>query len=217
MGGTVPRWTPTTARWASPRPTGRAGTRSRDADHRSNPSSLPTADPRSNRIVADHPGVDGSFLLVEHHPAWEVLGVRGPAALTLGYFGRDVPTAEPYDQAKRPHGSTEAPRPYGPQPGQYGPPPDDAGARGHPWRADRDHRALSRATAGSRTCGQRWGRTGRRSDRSWPRARPARRCVGGSAGGWSSAHPRPAPRRARCPASPGAESSAFCEPVGKLR
>ncbi|MGW0231260.1 class I SAM-dependent methyltransferase [Actinopolymorpha singaporensis] len=49
----------------------------------------------------------GTFLLCEHHPVWEVLGVRtGGVEVTVDYFGRGNPTRQTYDQAKRPAGST---------------------------------------------------------------------------------------------------------------
>ncbi len=60
------------------------------------------------RMIADRLRPGGTFLLNEHHPMWEVLGVRRPGevAVTVDYFGRDRPTAQTYDQAKRPTGST---------------------------------------------------------------------------------------------------------------
>ena len=49
----------------------------------------------------------GTFLLCEHHPVWEVLGVRpGGVEVTVDYFGRGSPTRQTYDQGKRPAGST---------------------------------------------------------------------------------------------------------------
>lgn len=68
---------------------------------------LPDLD-RWARIVADHLVPGGRFLLVEHHPLWEVLGVRGSTTLapTISYFGRGTPTAGAYDRAKTPSGST---------------------------------------------------------------------------------------------------------------
>ena len=60
------------------------------------------------QIIADHLELDGSFLLSEHHPIWEVLGVRAEDRLepTVSYFGRSEPTDGTYDQAKRPAGSS---------------------------------------------------------------------------------------------------------------
>ncbi len=68
---------------------------------------LPDLD-RWARIVVDHLRRGGTFLLCEHHPIWEVLGVRGDGtvAVTVDYFGRGNPTADTYDTAKRPSGST---------------------------------------------------------------------------------------------------------------
>ena len=68
---------------------------------------LPDLD-RWARVVADHLAPGGRLLLVEHHPVWEVLGVRGATVLTptISYFGRDTPTAGAYDRAKTPTGST---------------------------------------------------------------------------------------------------------------
>jgi len=55
----------------------------------------------------------GSVLISDHHPLWEVLTVRGENHLTItgDYFGRATPRNSP-DQAKQPigaHGKTEAP------------------------------------------------------------------------------------------------------------
>lgn len=59
------------------------------------------------QMIADRLHAGGTFLLNEHHPIWEVLGVRPDGvAVTVDYFGRDRPTAQTYDQAKRPTGST---------------------------------------------------------------------------------------------------------------
>ncbi len=60
------------------------------------------------QIVAAHLRHGGSFLLCEHHPIWEVLGVRGDGtvAVTVDYFGRSQASTDVYDQAKRPSGST---------------------------------------------------------------------------------------------------------------
>lgn len=67
---------------------------------------LPDLD-RWARIVVDHLRPGGTFLLCEHHPIWEVLGVRpGGVDVTVDYFGRGRPTTQPYDRAKRPVGWT---------------------------------------------------------------------------------------------------------------
>ncbi|HEY6738616.1 MAG TPA: class I SAM-dependent methyltransferase, partial [Actinopolymorphaceae bacterium] len=68
---------------------------------------LPDLD-RWARMIAERLRPGGTFLLNEHHPIWEVLGVRRPGevAVTVDYFGRSRPTAQTYDQAKRPVGST---------------------------------------------------------------------------------------------------------------
>jgi SAM-dependent methyltransferase len=67
---------------------------------------LPDLD-RWARIIVDRLRPGGSFLLCEHHPIWEVLGVRSDGvAVTVDYFGRNSPTVQTYDQAKRPTGST---------------------------------------------------------------------------------------------------------------
>jgi SAM-dependent methyltransferase len=60
------------------------------------------------QMIAERLCRGGTLLLNEHHPIWEVLGVRrsGEVAVTVDYFGRDRPTAQTYDQAKRPTGST---------------------------------------------------------------------------------------------------------------
>jgi SAM-dependent methyltransferase len=60
------------------------------------------------QMIADRLRPGGTFLLNEHHPIWEVLGVRRPGevAVTVDYFGRNRPTVQTYDQAKRPTGST---------------------------------------------------------------------------------------------------------------
>jgi SAM-dependent methyltransferase len=60
------------------------------------------------QMIADRLRPGGTFLLNEHHPIWEVLGVRrlGEVAVTVDYFGRDRPTEQTYDQTKRPTGST---------------------------------------------------------------------------------------------------------------
>jgi SAM-dependent methyltransferase len=60
------------------------------------------------QMIADRLRPGGTFLLNEHHPIWEVLGVRQPGevAVTVDYFGRTCPTAQTYDQAKRATGST---------------------------------------------------------------------------------------------------------------
>jgi SAM-dependent methyltransferase len=62
------------------------------------------------RIVTTHLKPGGTFALFEHHPLWEILGVRGPATVevTTDYFGRTRPTPAPLDQSKRPTGSTPA-------------------------------------------------------------------------------------------------------------
>ena len=69
---------------------------------------LPDLDRWADIVVERlHPG--GTFLLCEHHPLWEVLGVRpGGVAVTVDYFGRSRPTVQTYDQSKRPTGSTPA-------------------------------------------------------------------------------------------------------------
>jgi SAM-dependent methyltransferase len=48
----------------------------------------------------------GGVLLCDHHPAWEVLAVRGENALAVAgdYFGRQHPNGE-QDEAKRPAGA----------------------------------------------------------------------------------------------------------------
>jgi SAM-dependent methyltransferase len=48
----------------------------------------------------------GAVLMCDHHPAWEVLAVRGDNRLAVAgdYFGRGAPTAE-QDDAKRPSGA----------------------------------------------------------------------------------------------------------------
>lgn len=68
---------------------------------------LPDLD-RWARTIAERLRPGGTFLLNEHHPIWEVLGVRGEdrLAVTVDYFGRGEPTTRTYDQAKRPTGST---------------------------------------------------------------------------------------------------------------
>jgi SAM-dependent methyltransferase len=68
---------------------------------------LPDLD-RWAQMIADRLRPGGAFLLNEHHPIWEVLGVRGSGevAVTVDYFGRHRPTTQTYDQAKRPTGST---------------------------------------------------------------------------------------------------------------
>lgn len=59
------------------------------------------------QMIADRLRPGGTFLLIEHHPIWEVLGVRSDGvAVTVDYFGRGRPTVQTYDQAKRPTGST---------------------------------------------------------------------------------------------------------------
>lgn len=62
------------------------------------------------RVVASHLKPGGTFALFEHHPLWEILGVRGPAnvEVTADYFGRTHPADAPLDQPKRPAGSTPA-------------------------------------------------------------------------------------------------------------
>jgi len=61
------------------------------------------------RIVAAHLKPGGTFALFEHHPLWEILGVRGgrTTEVTADYFGRSQPSPVPLDQAKRP----DRPRP----------------------------------------------------------------------------------------------------------
>jgi SAM-dependent methyltransferase len=68
---------------------------------------LPDLD-RWAHTIAERLRPGGTFLLNEHHPIWEVLGVRDDdrLAVTVDYFGRGVPTKQAYDQAKRPSGST---------------------------------------------------------------------------------------------------------------
>lgn len=67
---------------------------------------LPDLD-RWARIVVERLRTGGTFLLCEHHPIWEVLGVRPDGvAVTVDYFGRGTPTGQPYDRAKRPVGWT---------------------------------------------------------------------------------------------------------------
>ena len=62
------------------------------------------------RIIAGHLRPGGTFALFEHHPLWEILGVRGDATteVTADYFGRSHPSTAPLDQDKRPFGSTPA-------------------------------------------------------------------------------------------------------------
>jgi SAM-dependent methyltransferase len=52
----------------------------------------------------------GAVLLCDHHPAWEVLAVRGENHLAVAgnYFGRGIPTAD-QDDAKRPTGARGEP------------------------------------------------------------------------------------------------------------
>ena len=59
------------------------------------------------QIVEQHLAPGGSLLLAEHHPVWEILGVRGSDRLeaTVDYFGRERPTPGKYDQAKLPTGA----------------------------------------------------------------------------------------------------------------
>lgn len=69
---------------------------------------LPDLD-RWARVIVDRLRPGGTFLLCEHHPIWEVLGVRpGGLVVTVDYFGRNDPTERTYDQEKRPTGSTPA-------------------------------------------------------------------------------------------------------------
>ncbi|MGW5363278.1 class I SAM-dependent methyltransferase [Actinopolymorpha pittospori] len=66
---------------------------------------LPDLD-RWAQIIVDRLRSGGTFLLGEHHPIWEVLGVRPDGVqVTVDYFGRGQPTEQAYDQAKRPTGS----------------------------------------------------------------------------------------------------------------
>lgn len=59
------------------------------------------------RVVTDRLTDGGTFLLCEHHPIWEILGVTdGAVHVTVDYFGRGVPTQQLYDEAKRPVGWT---------------------------------------------------------------------------------------------------------------
>lgn len=59
------------------------------------------------RIVSARLAEGGTFLLCEHHPVWEVLGVvEGAVQVTVDYFGRGTPTQQEYDDAKRPVGWT---------------------------------------------------------------------------------------------------------------
>jgi SAM-dependent methyltransferase len=68
---------------------------------------LPDLD-RWAEMIADRLRPGGTFLLNEHHPIWEVLGVRRPSevAVTVDYFGRCQPKEQTYDQSKRPTGWT---------------------------------------------------------------------------------------------------------------
>jgi len=57
-------------------------------------------------ILAGRLRPGGAVLLCDHHPAWEVLAVRGENGLAVAgdYFGRGNPTVE-QDDAKRPRGA----------------------------------------------------------------------------------------------------------------
>jgi 2-polyprenyl-3-methyl-5-hydroxy-6-metoxy-1,4-benzoquinol methylase len=64
-------------------------------------------------IIAERLRPQGSVLISDHHPLWEVLTVRGENHLTItgDYFGRATPRNSP-DKAKQPtgaRGETEAP------------------------------------------------------------------------------------------------------------
>ncbi|QNE19755.1 class I SAM-dependent methyltransferase [Kribbella qitaiheensis] len=66
-------------------------------------------------IVADRLRPGGSVLMVDHHPVWEVLAVRGDNEFGVvgDYFGRHTPRGET-DDAKRPLGArgAESPPPF---------------------------------------------------------------------------------------------------------
>lgn len=67
---------------------------------------LPDLD-RWASMIAERLRPRGNFLLCEHHPIWEMLAVNsGAVEVTIDYFGRGSPTRDPYDQSKRPSGST---------------------------------------------------------------------------------------------------------------
>ncbi len=61
-------------------------------------------------IVAERLRPGGSVLMSEHHPLWEVLGVRGDNDLTVNgnYFGRTTPDDD-NDDDKRPKGARGEP------------------------------------------------------------------------------------------------------------
>lgn len=57
-------------------------------------------------ILRERLAPGGEVLVCEHHPVWEVLGVRGEnrVEVTVDYFGRHQATLAGYDRAKRPTG-----------------------------------------------------------------------------------------------------------------
>ncbi|MET7278577.1 methyltransferase domain-containing protein [Kribbella sp. NPDC005582] len=63
-------------------------------------------------LIADRLHPDGSVLIADHHPLWEVLAVTGPETLTLtaDYFSRTTPRPTIHN-AKLPAGARDAPNP----------------------------------------------------------------------------------------------------------